>query len=272
MPRDENSFASARRSGARGGSADSLATLPESRLMSSWGTHKHFALLLCAPGRSLRRAPAPNASAQPRAPVSAAIKFPHIRVAVARSPEEFEAAHDLVCRRYAWRGYEVEMAGSDTARMHPRFAQEITFVAANNEATVGTITLGLDGPFGLRAEETHGDVIHVARAAGRRVCELTRLAVEESAHSKSVLASLFNLVYAAGRTVHGVTDVFIEVNPRHVAFYSRVMGFVVAAGEKLCERVRAPSVLLHLELEALAERLEALAESIVPHQEFAVAA
>jgi len=30
---------------------------------------------------------------------------------------------------------------------------------------------------------------------------------------------------------------------------------VVAAGEKFCERVRAPSVLLHLELEALELRL-----------------
>ena len=48
------------------------------------------------------------------------------------------------------------------------------------------------------------------------------------------------------------------MNPRHVGFYSRVLGFVVAAGEKLCERVRAPSVLLRLELAALEERLEAL--------------
>jgi hypothetical protein len=70
-----------------------------------------------------------------------------------------------------------------------------------------------------------------------------------------VLASLFYLAHAVGRTVHDVTDVFIEVNPRHVAFYSRVLGFVVAAGEKFCERVRAPSVLLQLELEALELRL-----------------
>ena len=46
------------------------------------------------------------------------------------------------------------------------------------------------------------------------------------------------------------------MNPRHVSFYSKVLGFVVAAGEKVCERVRAPSVLLRLELDTLEDRLK----------------
>ena len=58
--------------------------------------------------------------------------------------------------------------------------------------------------------------------------------------------------------MHDVTDVFIEVNPRHVGFYSRVLGFAVAAGEKFCERAGAPSVLLQLEIEALEKRLHLL--------------
>ena len=56
--------------------------------------------------------------------------------------------------------------------------------------------------------------------------------------------------------MHNISDVFIEVNPRHVSFYTRVLGFVVAAGEKVCERVCAPSVLLRLELDALEDRLK----------------
>jgi hypothetical protein len=183
-----------------------------------------------------------------------------MRVAVAESPEEIEAAGGLVRRRYAWRGYDVDAPDDPgAARTCDRLDQEITFVAAKSDTTIGTLTLGLDGPFGLRAEETHSDVIEAMRAAGRRVCELTRLALAECVDSKPVLASLFNLAYSAGFTLHGVTDVFIEVNPRHVGFYSRVLGFVVAAGEAVCERVRAPSVLLHVEVEALAARLEALA-------------
>ena len=178
-----------------------------------------------------------------------------VRASTAESPEAIEAARHFVRRRYAWRGYdspEQQDAALDTPAGHP--AREITFVAIDDDATVGTVTLGLDGPSGLLAEGTHRDAVHKQRAAGRNVCELTRLAVAERADSKSVLAALFSLAYAAG-SVHGVTDLFIEVNPRHVGFYTRVLGFVVAAGEKLCERVRAPSVLLWLEIDQLKIRL-----------------
>lgn len=197
-----------------------------------------------------------------------------LRVAVAESPEEIEAAHCLVVQRYGSRGYLIESPAinPDAASRESTSVHEITFVAANRDATIGTCTLGLDGPRGLRADGTHSHVIQKARAKGRRVCEVTRLAVADKVDSRPVLASLFNLAYLAAKTVHGVTDVFIEVNPRHVAFYSRMLGFVVAAGETFCERVRAPSVLLHIEMDALGERLMALAERVLPQAPVAQAA
>ena len=72
---------------------------------------------------------------------------------------------------------------------------------------------------------------------------------------RTVMALLLSLSHLVLRKVYEVTDVFIEVNPRHVAFYSRALGFVVAAGERICERVHAPSVLLRAELDALEERI-----------------
>jgi len=191
---------------------------------------------------------------------------------IARSAEQMSAAHGLVRRRYAWRGYSLDDP-SDARLPDIRPSREITVIASDDHATVGTLTLGLDGPRGLRADETHGDSVANARLEGRRVCELTRLAVDERADSRAVLASLFTLVYEVGRTIHGVTDVFVEVNPRHVAFYTRVLGFVVAAGERFCERVRAPSVLLHLEVGQLEERLRALCLGMRdPSMAFATAA
>jgi hypothetical protein len=207
-------------------------------------------------------------------PAIPVLQFADVRVAAAESHEEIEAANRLVRQRYASRGYEFDVASASprAACADPRLEHEITFVAANRDATIGTITLGLDGPFGLRAEGTHRDVVQEARAAGRRVCELTRLAVAESVNSTPVLAALFNLAYVAGDTLHGVTDVFIEVNPRHVSFYLRVLGFVVVAGETFCERVRAPSVLLHVEKDALAGRLGALSRRALPPPVLAQAA
>lgn len=182
-----------------------------------------------------------------------------LHIAIAKSPEQFGSANDLVRKRYAWRGYAVEGDAHIPAEARQeRFSQEITFLVASGQGILGTLTLGLDGPHGLRAEASYGEVIDQFRAAGRRVCELTRLALAESADSKAVLASLFSLAHVVGRTKHDVTDVFIEVNPRHVGFYSRLLGFAVAAGEKFCERARAPSVLLQLEIEALEKRLHLL--------------
>jgi len=176
-----------------------------------------------------------------------------LRVAVATSVQQLAAAQDLVRRRYAWRGYEFETEKCNVPRQ--RTSNDVTFVVESVDSLIGTVTLGLDGPDGLLAERTHEGVIAQARLNGRRVCEVTRLAVAEDADSRTVLALLLSLAHLVARTVHEVTDVFIEVNPRHVAFYSRALGFIVAAGERICERVRAPSVLLRAELDMLEHRL-----------------
>jgi hypothetical protein len=171
---------------------------------------------------------------------------------VAESLEQIEATDRLVRKRYAWRGYRIEEFGHPSfPEVRERAKSEITFFAAAPPTTLGTVALRLDGPEGLLAEATHRRAVQRARVDGRRIAELTRLALAEGIDSQRVLASLFGIVYAVGRVIHGVTDVFIEVNPRHVAFYARALGFLVAGEARFCERVRAPSVLLHLAVETL---------------------
>ncbi|MFI4904148.1 MAG: hypothetical protein ACHP91_12130 [Burkholderiales bacterium] len=236
--------------------------------LSHRDSHSHFehgvVTLIAQRGRASAKSPP---RAVPETPSHAGTTFSRAANLCARKAEsfaEFEAAQELVRRRYAWRGYDVPALTDTRSRKSvASLAQEITFVATHDEDTVGTITLGLDGRDGLLAERTHGDAIAERRAAGANVCELTRLAVAERADSKSVLAALFNVAYAAG-SVHGVTDVFIEVNPRHVGFYTRVLGFAVAAAEKFCERVQAPSVLLSLAIEELERRLCELDRALAP--------
>jgi hypothetical protein len=181
------------------------------------------------------------------------------RVGVAGSREELDAAHSLVHRRYRSRGYDIDVPAHCDGRSDSDFTsrREVTIVAAASEEMIGTCTLGFDGPLGLRADATYGDVLRTARAAGQRLGEITRLAVD-AADSMAVLASLFNLAFVAGKAIDDVTDVFIEVNPRHVLFYTRLLGFRVAGDERICERAGAPAVLLHVEMSALAGRLEEL--------------
>jgi hypothetical protein len=63
------------------------------------------------------------------------------------------------------------------------------------------------------------------------------------------------------RVLRNVTDVFVEVSPRHERFYRGTFGFTRAAGRQICPRVMAPAVLLRLELERIDARFAALVTS-----------
>ena len=182
-----------------------------------------------------------------------------VRASIARAPHQLNEATRLVQQRYAWRGY---VAPGDEAFPAPNGRCAVTLIAEAGAAIVGTMTLGLDGPGGLLVGENYPDQISAARSEGRELCELTRLALAQRADTRTVLSTLFGLGYRLF-TLHGATDVFIEVNPRHVAFYRRVLGFVVSAGERLCERVQAPAVLLRVSMEELGARLQAYTSKVV---------
>lgn len=171
-----------------------------------------------------------------------------LRTKVAVLPEQFEAAEQLVRKRYAWRGYNLSPKQVPESRC-------VTLLAEDQGRLLGTLTVRLDSPDGLLAEETYGAEIEGARHQGRRVAEITKLAVEKGVDSKSALDALVQSAYVVTHIVNSLTDVFIEVNPRHVRFYQLVLGFVVAASERLCSRVGAPSVLMQLDLEQFGRRL-----------------
>lgn len=203
--------------------------------------------------RAVARRGAADDRADPLRPASGGARAPGsagISVRIARTLPDRRAAAELIRSRYASRGYLVSSFPAATT-------SELTLLATAAGAAVGTLTLRLDGPSGLRADETYADQIDVARTAGREICELGRFAVAPHTRSTPVLAALFAYAHAAVRSFAEITDVFIEVNPRHVGFYRKLFGFGVAAGERVCARVRAPSVLLRLDLAAFAARLEA---------------
>jgi len=112
----------------------------------------------------------------------------------------------------------------------------------------------MDSTHGLLVDEANKLEADRLRTRGRRLCELVRLAVEEGVNSKAVLGALFQCAYTIGRGMHDLTDVLIEVNPRHVPVYRKAFGFIRASEEKICERVGAVSVLLSLDISRLEER------------------
>jgi len=134
----------------------------------------------------------------------------------------------------------------------------VTLLAQTSESLVGTLTVRLPGATALFAEQSYGAEISDLRRSGRRVGELIRLAIEEGADWRSALDALVRSAYVVTRFMHALTDVVIEVNPRHAPFYERVFGFTRTAAQRFCLRVGAPSVLMLLELEQFGRRLESL--------------
>lgn len=170
---------------------------------------------------------------------------PHSRPYTVHCADPQQHGHDvhrLVERRYAWRGLP--------AGVEPRCqASSLTLAASCGENIFGTATLGMDGPAGLHADELYGQELARLRGPGVRLCEITRLAVETSYNTLEVLGTLFHLAYIHARLIRGATDLVIEVHPRHVGFYRRMLGFVQLGEERPCPRVdNAPAVLLHLDL------------------------
>jgi hypothetical protein len=198
---------------------------------------------------------APMFGAPERRRPSAREGQPHeaaIPTTVAASREQQLAAAALVCERYEWRGYSTGSIVSDALDTR---RPATTLVTESQGQVVGTMTLGFDGPAGLWLEHTYPEPVAAARAAGRVLVELTRLAVAPGQESRGVLASLFAAAYRVGRLGRGATDLYIEVNPRHAPVYTRLFGFVPASGLRVCGRVKAPAVLLCLDIVGLDARM-----------------
>ena len=74
----------------------------------------------------------------------------------------------LVTRMYRQRGYETQTASAD-AEAEGTNLKRVTLEACRNNRTVGTITVGLDGPDGLNAEDLYASEIAPFRERGARV-------------------------------------------------------------------------------------------------------
>jgi hypothetical protein len=172
------------------------------------------------------------------------------KLRLATNEDRRKSASILVEKMYTWRGY-----GASQVEHNP---YRLTLVAYTDDRVVGTLTLGMESPSGLMVDELYKEDIEPLRKQGRRVAELTKLAVDETLGSKEVLAALFHIAFIYAFHIHKHTDFVIEVNPRHVAFYKRMLGFEKIGEEKMCPRVNAPAVLLRLNFDYIAQQINRL--------------
>lgn len=158
------------------------------------------------------------------------------------------SASMLISKMYAWRGY----AGTHQLSDDPN---RITLTAADQGETVGTLTIGIDSPIGLAADQIFKPELDAHRERGARLCEFTKFAFDTNVRSKTALANLFHLAVIYARDINHCTDIMIEVNPRHRRFYEHMLGFVRETEVRTNPRVNAPAYLLRVNLEYVTEQI-----------------
>ncbi len=172
-------------------------------------------------------------------------------IRTAASGPERDHAAQLLRDRYAWRGYRTVQLPADQT------GYRTTLSAHEGEATIGTLTLEMDGPQRLSADNAFGDVTEAMRAAGARLTEFTRLAVDPGGSSPRVLAALFHVGYIVAHRIRRYDTLLLEVNPRHARFYERMLGCRIVGDERTHPGVGAPAVLLSARFDFIRDQIRA---------------
>ena len=160
------------------------------------------------------------------------------KVKTADSLERRSRVNNLLKDRYGWRGYQQVSLPTDPT------VNRFTLTAVEDELVIGTITVAFDNPARLGADEAFGPEVSALRAEGRRICEFTKLAIDPAVGTKRVLATLFHVAYIVAHRIRGHDMLVMEVNPRHVRYYERMLGCKILAEERVNKAVNAPAVLL----------------------------
>lgn len=154
----------------------------------------------------------------------------------------------LINRMYGWRGYgQSHHLNDEPCR--------VTLAAHDKGELAATLTVGLGSQAPLAAEELFGAEIQQRRDQGAVVCEVVKLACDLRS-SKAMLGALFHFAMIHAVEIHGCTECFIEVNPRHRRFYEQMLGFSEMGSPKICPRVNAPAHLLWMDVKEMVRRAE----------------
>ncbi|TAK90369.1 MAG: hypothetical protein EPO06_08820 [Burkholderiaceae bacterium] len=169
------------------------------------------------------------------------------KVRIASKPGTPRRASGLVQKRYGGRGYQTPEEWEEP--------QLFTFLAYHDGELIGTVGVRLDSENRLAADKLYQVELNALREAGHKLCEYTRLAVETTADSKAALATLFHSGYLWAGIIHGHDYCVIEVHPRHIVFYQRMLGFKKLSDTRHNTNVNAPGILLGIEFSEIARNL-----------------
>ncbi len=178
------------------------------------------------------------------------------QVTVAKTRAAAERALRLVHREYLAAGYLPQPHGSGLALdLHPFLPGGAVLLVEVGGAVAATLTALADDPtFGLRLDALYRSEADELRAGGRRLVELSALAISRDARA----GRLHLLLFRAGlwhAIAAGATDLCAVVHPGHARYYARVFRFEAFGPVRHHPAVGAPAAALRLDLTRADARL-----------------
>jgi len=177
-----------------------------------------------------------------------------IDVALALTREDLDAASRLVHGCYLRRGYVKPSADGRHVNAYLAMPSTAVFVARAGGAVVATVSLITDSALRLPCDALWGADLAAFRATGRRLAEVSALAVSEEWRGPglAMMRSLVRAIGVYGRDIARLDALCIAVHPRHAPFYEGLLRFRRFGALTACDAVNgAPAVGLRLDLRAL---------------------
>lgn len=172
-----------------------------------------------------------------------------ISILESRQFAERERAHRHLKSRFDWRNYS-------SPTLTPMPDRTTIVVEQHTKPKLrGSITVNIDGAFGLPLDRLVRGELDDLRTRGGSLFQISKLAADSADESKAMVGALMSCAFLFGAEVEACQTVVVEVNPRHTAFYRRVMGFRTFAAPALDPKVNAPAHFLAADAPALIKRL-----------------
>jgi len=184
------------------------------------------------------------------------------RVEFATRKEHFEEAFRLVYEEYLRKGYCSQITSGMRATIYNALPETVTFCLWREHTLIATASLVPDSSIGLPMEKVYPEEIQVFREKGRKLCEISLLALNSDVIAKGILPLylaerlrclylLFKPILWYARKTAVCTDICIAVNPVHKPLYSSLY-FQEFGGERVYESVMGnPSIAMKLDLTQL---------------------
>ncbi len=189
------------------------------------------------------------------------------RVEFATKKEHFEAAFKLVYREYLKKGYCSSNPSEMRITVYSALPDTAAFCLWRQNTLLGTASLIIDSPVGLPIESTYSNEIKTLRLQGRKLSEVSLLALNSDVISKGIkplyfaerlrhLYHLFKPIFWYARKSAECTDMCIAINPVHKMLYSSLY-FEQFGEERVYESVnKNPSIAMRLNFDQIEERCQ----------------